>query len=63
MNRQGETIEKQLSDYAGYTIMKVTDSYGTKSQSTTYMAVDKDNDVYDCKPTLKELKASLLKSL
>ena len=53
----GETVEKQLKDFKGFKVLKVTDDKGTLVEKTTYMLNTKDDFNVNCFSTLAELKS------
>lgn len=53
------TVEKRLKDYKGFQILKVTDNKGLRIKETTYIAYDSDENLFDAKNTLAELKKSI----
>jgi hypothetical protein len=54
-----ETIEKQLTDYKGFQVWKVTDNKGLRNEITTYNAYTQNDDLFDSKQSLAELKKSI----
>lgn len=55
----GETVEKRLKDYKGFQILKITDNIGLRTEKTTYIAYDNEENLIDAKETLQELKKVL----
>lgn len=52
----GETVERNLKDYRGYKVVKVTDNKGLSTEKTSYMLNDEDDDNINVFTTLKGLK-------